>query len=129
MKRIEFIARIVIAIVLGEVILVLGTTLAQETLFGDISWHTSTQLELALGGFFAFLAAVLAGAVAYLLVKKTTLIPIVILSVLVFLETTWLIQSGRSEEPVAVSIMAGGSLILGFWVGTWLVSKLRSTVK
>ena len=129
MKRIEFIARIVIAIVLGEVILVLGTTLAQETLFGDISWHTSSQWELTLGGFFAFLAAVLAGAVAYLLVKKATLIPVVILSVLVFLETTWLIQSGRSEEPVAVSIMAGGSLILGFWVGTWLVSKLRSTVK
>lgn len=125
MSKIELIIRILIAIVIGEVILVLGTTLAQEGFFDGINWHSSSTIELVIGGAGSFLAAVASGVAAYLIVKKASLIPIIILSILVCLETFWLIQTGRTDEPVWFSIAAGATLILGFWTGRWILAKFR----
>lgn len=129
MKKIEIIIRILIAIIIGELILVLGTTLAQEVIFDGIGWNTSSYTELLIGGFGSFLAAVLSGAVAYLIVKQANQIPIIVLSILVFMETSWLIQSGRFEEPIWFSVVAGGTLIVGFWVGKLILSRFLLAFK
>ncbi|WP_387960320.1 hypothetical protein [Geojedonia litorea] len=114
-----------IAIVIGELLLVLGTTLVQELIFSGIGWGNSSKFELLAIGLGSFLAAVASGAVAFLIVKQATGVPNMILSILVILETVWLIKSGSSEEPIWFSGLAGALLILGIWVGRILVAKLR----
>lgn len=125
MRKIEKIVRIVIAIAIGEIILVFGTTFAQEIIFDGVSWFTSAKYELQISGFVSFLAAVLSGSVAYLIVKQASRIPTIALSILVFLETIWLIQTDRSQEPMWSSALAGAVLILGFWVGRLFIIKFR----
>ncbi|NND51365.1 MAG: hypothetical protein HKN54_03105 [Flavobacteriaceae bacterium] len=128
MKTVILIVRIVIAVICGEVILVLGTTLAQEVIVDGLNWYSSSKVELALGGFGSLLAAVISGIVAYMIVKKKSLIPIVILSILVCIETSWLIGTGRSEEPLWFSIVAGATLVLGFWIGVWILNHFKPSV-
>ncbi|MFC4721020.1 hypothetical protein ACFO5O_01700 [Geojedonia litorea] len=125
MRKFEIILRIMIAIVIGELLLVLGTTLVQELIFSGIGWGNSSKFELLAIGLGSFLAAVASGAVAFLIVKQATGVPNMILSILVILETVWLIKSGSSEEPIWFSGLAGALLILGIWVGRILVAKLR----
>lgn len=125
MKTYELVIRILIAIVIGEIILVLGTTVAQEIMVDGVSWYSSNTFELFIGGIGSFLAAVLSGVVAYMIVKKSSIIPIIILSILVLIETIWLIQSGRFEEPIWFSLLGGAILILGFWVGKAVTVKFQ----
>ena len=123
MKRVELIIRILIAVIIGEIILVLGTTVAQEVLVKGLNWYSYSTNELFIGGLGSFLAAVISGAVAYGIVKRASVIPLVVLSVLVVLETSWLIQTGRSAEPIWFSALGGATLILGFWVGKIMLKK------
>lgn len=125
----EKILRILVAVVIGEILLVLGTTLAQEIIFDDIAWESSSPLELLGGGIGSFLAAVISGASAYLIVKKANVIPNVILSILILAETIWLINSGKSQEPMWFSSTAGAMLILGIWVGRFVIGKYPKTAK
>lgn len=110
------------AVLVGEFILVLGTTAAQEVLVGGLNWYTSSAWELIVGGVGSFLAAVLAGAAAFALVKQSTVLPIILLSLLVILETIWLFQTGLAGDPVWFDLAGSASLILGFWAGRWLLS-------
>ncbi len=117
--------RIILAIFVGELLLVLGTTLVQEIMFHGIGWYESGPMELVLGGLGSFLAAVLAGAAAFSIVRRQTEIPLGVLSLLVILETFWLIQTGKASGPVWFDVLGGITLVLGFWVGRFLLRSKK----
>lgn len=127
-KRMQKIGRIILAIIFGELILILGTILIQEVVFGGIGWHKSSPIVLALGGLGSFLAAVFVGMIAFYIVKKKNVIPLIILSLLVMVETYWIIQTGRTSDPLWFDVLASASLIVGFWVGKIILEKYTRTV-
>ncbi len=115
----------VLAVILGELVLVLGTTFAQVVLVDGVHWGKSSTSEMLIGGIATIIAAVLSGAVAYLVVKKQNTIPLIVISILITLETTWLISTGRTSNPLWFSILAGLGLIFGVWMGKFVVDRIQ----
>ncbi|MBT8272433.1 MAG: hypothetical protein KJO77_01415 [Bacteroidia bacterium] len=105
---------IIAAVVAGEATLVLLITLIQEIIFDGIS-SESPFAELFLGGLGTFLSAVAAGIVAYLIVGKKTVTPHIIISILVFIESTYLIFIRGSSDPLWFDLLAALSLLIGIW--------------
>ncbi len=108
---------IILAAVLGEITLILLTTLAQEVLFDGIDYYASSMSEIVFGGMATFMAAVLAGMVAAVPVKAMSRIPQLIISIIIVLETTYLMASGSLNGPGWFDLLASGSLIIGVWAG------------
>ncbi len=108
---------IILGIVMGEIALVLFTSFAQEVVFDGISYNTSDNTTLIIGGLLTFAAAILAGVVARIVGRTYTRIIPLVISVIIIIEMTYLITSGITNDPVWFDIIAGGSLILGIWVG------------
>jgi len=124
MKKKEVILRAVIAILAGEAFLVLGTTVAQEVLVDGVSWNDSSRGDLLIGGVGSIVAAILSGMLAHLIIKRHNLIPLIVLSVFVVAETTWLILTGRTTDPDWFTMAAGAGLIAGFWIGRAVLNAL-----
>lgn len=129
MKTVRFV-RIIAAVLVGEITLILLTTVAQEVLFDGISYSSSSTLELIIGGLGTFIAAVLAGIMARWVGKAYCRIVPHIISLLILAETTYLISMNRTLDPIWFDGIAGASLILGVWVG-YFYKKLikRSALK
>ncbi|GAB5401076.1 MAG: hypothetical protein Aureis2KO_26610 [Aureisphaera sp.] len=108
---------IVLAIIGGEIALILFATLAQEVLFNGIRYTTATNLELLFGGMATFVAAMLAGMVARLISKKYNFAVPLGISLLITAETSYLISVNFTNDPIWFDIMGGFSLILGVWLG------------
>ncbi len=118
-----------------KVLLILGAALAgqatlyavlilvQEVIFGGISYYGSSLFDLVVGGFGSFLAAVASGVVAYLVVKGSTIIPHIIITLLLITESTWLIFYRGTEDPLWFDFVASGSLFVGLWLGVWLMKR------
>lgn len=108
---------IILAAVLGEITLILGTTLAQEVLFDGIDYYTSPMSDIVFGGLATFIAAVLAGVVAAMPVKAVSRLPHLIISLIIVMETTYLMASGSLNGPLWFDLLALASLIIGVWAG------------
>ena len=117
---------IILATVVGEIALILLTTFAQEVLFDGISYLYSSNFDIYVGGFITFLAAVVAGMVAALIVKGRSYIPHLVITVLICAETTYLIMSGKTTDPIWADALAGLSLVVGIWLGHGIVRKFFS---
>lgn len=113
--------KIFLAVIVGEIVLVLGTILVQEVIFHGIDWYSSNLWELTLAGLGSFAVAAVAGAAAYWVVNRNTETPIGILSLLVIVETFWIIQTGRATGPIWFEVLAATTLIAGFWAGRFLL--------
>ena len=105
-----------LGIVLGEITLILCTTIAQEVIFNGVSYYSTTPV-IIFGGFLTFLAAIIAGYVARLVGKRYAIIIPSIISTLIIMETAFLIFSGVTQGPVWFDVIAGFSLVLGIWIG------------
>lgn len=108
---------IILAAVFGEITLILGTTLAQEVLFDGIDYYTSPMSDIVFGGLATFIAAVLAGVVAAMPVKALSRVPHLIISLIIVMETTYLMASGSLNGPEWFDLLASASLIIGVWAG------------
>lgn len=115
--------RIVLATLVGEIALILLTTFAQEVLFDGIRYSTSSNFDIYVGGFATFLAAIFAGVIVSIINKGKNYIPQIIISTLIFLETTFLISTSRTGDPIWADALAGLSLILGIWLGRFIVRR------
>ena len=118
---------VILAIVLGEISLVLLTTIAQEVLYDGISFATSSNNDIIFGGLATFLAAIIAGIVAAAITKANTRVPPSIISILVLAEMTYLMISGKLTNPIWFDVLSGLSLILGIWLGYYIVKKYLET--
>ncbi|MCB0566362.1 MAG: hypothetical protein KDD01_18485 [Phaeodactylibacter sp.] len=115
--------RIVLAVIAGEFLLVLLTTIVQETIFGGITYTHSPISHLLFGGAGTFLAAFIAGLAAYLLAGRKSVIPHIIISLLIIAESIWLIFYRESPDPLWFEATAAFSLLLGVWLGA-LIFKI-----
>lgn len=111
------IAHIILAALVGEIVLILLTTVAQEVLFDGIDYYNSSMFDIFFGGIATFIAAVIAGLVAALIVRGKTVVPQLIISVIIVVETSALILTGVLHGPLWFDIAGGFSLILGVWAG------------
>ena len=114
---------IILAVILGEIALILLTTIAQEVLYDGISFATSSNIDMIFGGLATFVAAVIAGIIAVAITRGSTRIPPTIISILIFAEMTYLMLSGKLNNPIWFDILLGLSLILGIWLGYYIVKK------
>lgn len=96
-------------------------TLVQETWLGGIGYHKSGAGVLALGGALTVLCAVAGGALAAWIAGRRPFRHAAAMCGLVTLETTWLIASGRTIDPLWFDVLAAGSLLLGLVAGAALV--------
>lgn len=107
------------AVVAGEATMVVLITLVQENLFGGVSFTKSSTSILLMAGALTFLAAAMGGFVAGWIAKGFPMLPAVILAAEVPVETTYLIVSGKTIDPVWFDIMAAGSLVVGILLGAY----------
>jgi len=108
---------IILAVVLGEITLILLTTVAQEIMFDGIDYYSSPLSYIFFGGLATFLAAVLAGMAAAVLVKGTSRAPHLIISLIILLETIYLLASGILNGPLWFDLLSAIALIVGVWAG------------
>ncbi|WP_222984775.1 hypothetical protein [Flagellimonas meishanensis] len=109
--------QIVLAVLGGEMALILFATIAQEVLFDGVSYHASSMFDIIFGGLATFIAAVLAGIVARFIIKNNNNVVPIAISVIIIAEMTYLILTNKTGDPVWFDIMAGGSLVVGIWLG------------
>ncbi len=121
------ILKVLLAIFVGELILILATTFAQEVLFDGISLASPWPTLIA-GGLATFLAAVLAGYAARFIIKEPIKIVAIVISLLIVIETSYLISGNKTADPVWFDSLAGISLVLGVWIGFY-AAKIYSTIR
>ena len=116
---------ITLAIILGFASLTLFTAIAQEVIYDGISLTNSPLPTLIIGGGLSVLSAVLAGCVARLIYSPYKIIVPGIISLLIVADTTNLIFNNLTIDPAWFDILAGGSLIIGIWVGYYYTQNVR----
>jgi len=121
------IARSIVAVLGGYALMGLLITLVQETWLGGVSFSESSTPVLLTGGFFTFVCAVVAGAVAAWVAGHHPIHHAAVMCLLVVVETTWLITSGRTKDPLWFDLMASGSLLVGLLIGASLLMRVRRT--
>lgn len=106
-----------LGIVLGEVALILLTTLAQEVIYDGISYNSSPTVDVLSGGLLTMLAAVFSGIIAAYAGGKGNYWPHVFISIIISIEMTYLISAGITGDPIWFDVLAGFSLVVGIWIG------------
>lgn len=114
------VGRSVSAVLVGYLLMGGLITLVQETWFGGVSYTKSTTGVLVTAGFFTFLAAVVGGYAAGWIAGRGAMLHGLAMSCIVVVESSWLIGSGRTWDPVWFDVTAGSSLIAGILLGSWL---------
>ena len=108
---------IIIATLIGYVLMGLLITSVQEWIFHGVSYNKSSNSVLIIAGAGTFLSAVLGGWVAFRINSKNTKISNVLMSMLVAIETVWLLKTYKADSPVWFDILAAFSLIIGIFLG------------
>lgn len=111
------ILRVVAATILGEIALIIFAFIAQEVLVNGIRYNSATIFELTFGGIATFTAAVLAGVVARLVNGEYNFIVPLVISILITLETTYLISTNFTKDPIWFDVAGASSLVLAVWLG------------
>ncbi len=109
--------RVVAGVVAGYAVMVLLITLVQEVIFGGVSYYDSPLRELVVAGLLTTLSAVAGGALAAWISSPRPMLPPLIMSLLVVVETTYLTLQGDLEGPLWFDIVAAASLIVGLLAG------------
>lgn len=123
----KHIVRTVVATLVGEFSLVVLTTVAQEVLVDGVDWQHSSNFDLTVGGLATLLAGVLTGIIASYIGGNNDPWPVRIISLLVVIETTYLIVADKAGNTLWFSIASSVSLIAAIWIGYYLLRKFRNT--
>ncbi len=107
----------ILAVLLGEIVLIVLTTVAQELIYDGISYNQSPVADIFIGGFLTVLAAVFAGLTASFIGGQMNYWPHIFISMLITTEMTYLITTGVTTDPLWFDIFAGLSLAAGVWIG------------
>jgi len=119
--------RSVVGVLIGYALMVLLITLVQETWFGGVSYTKSPVGVLVVAGLFTFLSAVVGGYAAGLIAGHHPGWHGAVISLMVACETTWLISSGRTHDPIWFDTTAAGELVLGLMLGSLLQACVGAT--
>jgi len=109
----------VLGVVVGYALMVVLITLVQEAWFGGVSWQTTPFGDLAIAGIFTMLAAFVGAAVATAIARTNSLLPAIIMALLVSLESTALVLTGKVSGPLWFDVLSALLLILALIGGGW----------
>lgn len=109
--------RIIIATLTGYAVMGLLITSVQEWIFHGVSYNKSSISVLILAGAGTFLSAVIGGWIAFRINSKNTKLSNILMSVLVVVETVWLLKTYKADSPVWFDVLAALSLIIGIFLG------------
>ncbi len=112
---------IILATIIGYALMGLLITSIQEWIFHGVSYNKSSLAVLAVAGLGTFLSAIAGGWVAFRINSGTTILSNIFMSVLVVIETTWILKTFKAESPLWFDILAAFSLIIGILLGCHLV--------
>ncbi len=112
---------IILATIIGYALMVLLITSIQEWIFHGVSYSKSSLSVLAIAGLGTFLSAVAGGWVAFRINSGKTILSNVFMSVMVVIETTWILKTFKAESPLWFDVLAALSLIIGILLGCHLV--------
>lgn len=109
--------RIIIATLTGYALMGLLITSVQEWIFHGVSYNKSSISVLILAGAGTFLSAVIGGWIAFRINLKNTKLSNILMSILVVVETVWLLKTYKADSPVWFDVLAALSLIIGIFLG------------
>jgi ABC-type spermidine/putrescine transport system permease subunit I len=104
---------ILVAAVIGYGLMGFLITIVQEWIFHGVSFNKSSLPVLIIAGIGTFISAVIGGWIAYKINRNKTKISNIIMSILVVLETSWLLKTYKADSPVWFDVLAALSLIIG----------------
>ena len=113
----------VLATVIGTLSLVLYTTLSQKVIFKGLSFCTSTNSELAIGGMATFGSAVVSGFIASLIVVRDNYWPHLLISLFILAKMSVLALCGHWSGPMWFESGLHLSLLGGVWLGSYGANK------
>jgi len=117
--------RFLIAAVVGYAAIVVGTTLTFEVWLGGIGWSKSSPGVLALATAGALVSGLAGGYLAaWIGGRRPVLHALGVLGFLI-IDTTYVITSGISVDPVWFDLAAGGGLMAATAVGGFLHKWVR----
>jgi hypothetical protein len=118
------ILRSIAAAIAGYLVIVAGTTLAFEYMLGGIGYYKSSPAVLVIASVAALVSGLAGGYVAawvggrpYLGNAATVLVPLV-------LDTTYVITSGISHDPVWYDLFGAGTLMVAAILGGFLKERV-----
>lgn len=117
--------RSLVGIVAGYSLMGLIIYLVFEVGFGGVSYEASPLPVLLAAGLCAFLSAVAGAFVAAWLAGRAPFVHAAVMMVLVTLETTWLVTTGRTTDPVLFDAGAAATLLIGLACGAALYRRWR----
>jgi hypothetical protein len=116
--------RSIAAAIGGYLVIVVCTTVAFEYILGGIGYYKSSSAVLAIASLAALVSGLAGGYVAgwvggrpYLLSAAGVLVPLI-------LDTTYVITSGISHDPVWYDLFGSGTLMLAAILGGILKERL-----
>ncbi|MEX0313001.1 MAG: hypothetical protein AB3N18_02410 [Allomuricauda sp.] len=107
----------VTATIIGGLSLILYTTLSQEILLDGLSFCTSTNSELMIGGLATFVSAVVAGFLASLIVVRDNYWPHMAISIFIVGKMCFAVLCGQWSGPFWFESGLHLSLLAGVWLG------------
>lgn len=122
-KKIVAALRSVGAVVTGYLVIALGTTLTLEAWLGGVSYRGSSTAVLALAALGGVVSGVCGGYAAAWLAGRRPLLHACGVLVPLALDTTWVVTSGVSSDPVWFDLTGGASLMLAAVVGGLVRSR------
>ena len=120
MKTFTHTVRLIIAIICGYALMALLITLVQETIFGGVSYTNSSKAVLLGAGIGTLLSAIIGGYVAGILHTTKKFLPQIGISLLVVLETFYLVTIRGTGDPLWFDILAAFSLLCGIFIGGYV---------
>ncbi len=126
MSRFLPLLRSLLAIVAGYFVIVLGTTFAFEALLGGIGYHESSPGELALATLGAGLSGLAGGLTAAWVAGRRPLLHAALVLIPLALDTTYVLTSGISDDPIWFDLGGGLTLMAAAVLGGYLLERRRA---
>ena len=116
-RHMKTVLPIIAGAICGYGAMVVLIALVQETWFGGIRWGVTPLGTLLVAGFFTMLAAAVGAVLATAIARSHRRVPALIMSLLVAIETTTLVVTGRVGGPLWFDVLAALSLVVAILIG------------
>lgn len=116
---------LLLALFVGYFTMIVGIFIAQEAIFGGVTYSGTPLPQLLIAGFLTTLSAAIGGWVSAKIDRGKGYGPALGMSGLVVLESIYMIGSGQMPGPVWFDVMAASSLVVGIFAGAFLLRYMR----
>ena len=124
------IVRVIGSLLVGYLGIVIGALLGQDLLFGGVSSYYETPAStLWIAGGLTTLGAVAGGAAMAWVSKFHPWVSVILMGTWLTFERTYLARQGILDNPLWFDAIAGGSVIAGVALGSFLYVSYRQSLQ